>query len=225
MKRFLLLKKATIVLCAFFMSLNFSNTAHAQNFAWAKSLGSGSNEEGSGVAVDATGNVYTTGYFTGSGDFDPGAGVTTLTSAGSTDVYISKLDALGNFVWALRLGGTGPQSGTDITLDNSGNVYMTGQTSSTNSAVMATPGCHQLLLGGMSDAFLVKFDANGVRLWSTYYGGTGIDEGFSCATDALGNIIVSGQTGSNSGTVIATSSCHQPTAAGNVGFFVKFNSI
>ena len=171
MKRFLLLKKATIVLCAFFMSLNFSNTAHAQNFAWAKSLGSGSNEEGSGVAVDATGNVYTTGYFTGSGDFDPGAGVTTLTSAGSTDVYISKLDALGNFVWALRLGGTGPQSGTDITLDNSGNVYVVGNF---NNTIDVDPGAAVVNITslGSQDVFIAKYDPAGNYLWSKRFGST-----------------------------------------------------
>ena len=58
------------------------------------------------MAVDSSGNVYTTGYFAGTGDFDPGAGTTNLTSNGSTDVYVSKLDSSGDLVWAKNFGGT-----------------------------------------------------------------------------------------------------------------------
>jgi len=57
-------------------------------------------EEGYSVAVDSSGNVYTTGYFEGTVDFDPGAGTTNLTSNGNYDVFVSKLDSSGNLVWA-----------------------------------------------------------------------------------------------------------------------------
>jgi hypothetical protein len=56
--------------------------------------------------VDSAGNVYTTGYFQGTVDFDPGAGTVNLSSAGSDDIFVQKLDASGNLVWARGMGGT-----------------------------------------------------------------------------------------------------------------------
>ena len=63
-------------------------------------------DESFSVAVDSSGNVYTTGYFTGTVDFDPGAGTANLTSNGQSDVFVSKLDSSGNYVWAKSFGGT-----------------------------------------------------------------------------------------------------------------------
>ena len=81
-----------------------SKLDNAGNFVWARNMGgtSGDFDVGLGVIVDAAGNVYTTGYFNGTADFDPGAGTANLTSAGGADIFISKLDNAGNFVWALR---------------------------------------------------------------------------------------------------------------------------
>ena len=61
---------------------------------------------GRSVAVDSSGNVYTAGYFNGTGDFDPGSGTANLTSTGGGGVFVSKLDSSGNYVWANSLGGT-----------------------------------------------------------------------------------------------------------------------
>lgn len=191
MKILLLLKKSTLILSAFFMSLTFSNSIHAQTFAWAKSLGSGSNEEGSGVVVDASGNVYTTGYFTGTADFDPGVGVVNLTSAGSNDVYISKLDALGNLVWALRLGGTGPQSGIEIALDNSGNVYVVGNFNNTIDVDPSAAVVNITSLGSQ-DVFIAKYDPAGNYIWSKRFGSTAFETITDINVDAFGNIFTCG---------------------------------
>ena len=83
-------------------------------------------EESFSIALDGSGNVFTTGYFDNIVDFDPGAGTFNLTSVGSTDIFISKLDAAGNFVWAKQMGGTMDDRGQSIALDASGNVYTTG---------------------------------------------------------------------------------------------------
>ncbi len=166
-------------------------TIHAQTFSWAKSLGSGSNEEGRGVVVDASGNVYTTGSLTGSGDFDPGPGVVTLTSAGSTDVYISKLDALGNFVWAIRMGGTGPQSALAIALDNSGNIYVTGNFNNTID-LDPGPGFAMFTSLGFQDAFVAKYDPSGNHVWSNRFGSANHEAASDIAIDGSGNVITTG---------------------------------
>ena len=78
----------------------------AGNLVWAKQLGgSCAVVVGSAVAVDSVGNLYTSGYFSGTVDFDPGPGAFSLTSLG--DAYVLKLDAAGDFVWAVRLGESG----------------------------------------------------------------------------------------------------------------------
>src|SRR5687768_7600297 len=74
-------------------------------FRWARNMGSIDSDAGYAVTSDAAGNVYTTGRFGGTADFDPGAGVFNLTAASPFDIFISKLNAAGNFVWAKRIGG------------------------------------------------------------------------------------------------------------------------
>jgi len=91
-----------------FFFLTFILYAQQSTLAWAKSTGGTSPylgyevNEGPSVAIDASGNVYTTGYFTGTPDFDPGSGIFSLTATGVDDIFVSKLDASGNLVWAKR---------------------------------------------------------------------------------------------------------------------------
>ena len=93
------------ILLSIITSLALSLGVNAQDFEWAKSVGGSDNERGNSIAVDSTGNVYTTGYFEGTVDFDPGTGTTNLTSKGDYDIFIQKVDAAGNFVWAKSMGG------------------------------------------------------------------------------------------------------------------------
>lgn len=104
------------------------------NFVWAKAMGNSSFDFGVAIAVDpgGSGDVYTMGGFGGSVDFDPGSNVTTLTSKGEDDVFISKLDKSGNFLWAKSIGGTAGDYGLSIMPDLNGQVYVTGQFLSTS---------------------------------------------------------------------------------------------
>ena len=125
--------------------------------------------------------------------------------------------------WGTYYGGTSNEIGYSCATDASGNIYLSGYTRSTSG--IATTGAHQTTYGGgLNDAFLVKFNSSGVRQWGTYYGGTGNDFGWSCATDTSGNIYLSGQTPSTSG--IATTGAYQTTFGGATedAFLVKFNS-
>jgi hypothetical protein len=172
-----------------FMGLN--HIANAQDFAWVKKLGGTSNDRGRSIAVDASGNVYTTGYFQGTVDFDPGPGTFNLTSTGGYDIFISKLDASGNFVWGKQLGGTSPGQGYSIAVDASGNVYTTGLFGGTVDFDPG-PGTFNLTSAGSDDIFISKLDASGNFVWAKRMGGTDIDRGYSIAVDTSWNVYTTG---------------------------------
>jgi len=165
--------------------------ANAQNFVWAKQMGGTGHDNGYSITTDASGNVYTTGYFEGTVDFDPGAGIFNLTSAGQSDIFISKLDASGNFVWAKKMGGTSYDYGYSITTDASGNVYTTGYFQGTVDFDPG-PGTFNLTSAGQSDIFISKLDASGNFVWAKQIGGTSYDECYSITTDASGNVYTTG---------------------------------
>ena len=80
-------------------------------------FGGSSNEETLSIAVDSNGNIYSSGLFNGVADFNPGAGTESLTSLGSLDAFVSKLDSSGNFLWAIRLGNSGGDVAKSIAID------------------------------------------------------------------------------------------------------------
>ena len=128
-------------------------------------------------------------------------------------------------LWGTYYGGSGTDLGYSCSTDASGNVYLAGSTGSNTGTVIATTGAHQSAYGGGSyDAFLVKFNASGVRQWGTYYGGSSGDYDFSCSTDATGNVYLAGNTQSE--TAIATTGAHQSVYGGGGGllnvFLAKF---
>ncbi|MDK9723001.1 MAG: putative Ig domain-containing protein [Rhodospirillales bacterium] len=109
--------------------------------------------------MDGSGNVYTTGSFNGTGDFDPGAGTTDLTSAGGTDTFVQKLDATGALVWARAMGG-GADSGSRIALDGSSYVYASGTFTGTADFDPGA-GTRNLIGGGATAAFVSRLDLSG----------------------------------------------------------------
>ncbi len=193
MKKILKLKKASIVLSVFVISLISVKNSNGQNLLWAKQIGGLTEEYGKSVIVDAIGNTYSTGYFRGTVDFDPGTATYTLTSAGDWDVYVLKLDANGNFVWAKRFGSSGASDDQAfaINIDASGNVYTTGYFRNT---VDFDPGVgtSSLTSNGQRDAFISKLDASGNFVWAKQLGGTGDDVGYKVCIDGSGNVYTSG---------------------------------
>jgi len=167
---------------------------HAQDvyLKWAKQIGgSGSYSVGNSIAVDASGNVFTTGSFTGTVDFDPGPGVFNLIAVGSGNIFVSKLNAAGNFVWAKQMGGTGSGYGSSISLDATGNIYSTGAFGGT---VDFDPGVGVFNLGATTssgDCFVSKLDECGNFLWASIPV-TGSGYGTGISIDAAGNAYVSG---------------------------------
>jgi hypothetical protein len=160
------------------------------NFLWAKRAGGTSLDSGFGIALDSNGNAYITGAFSGTAVF----GATTLTSAGSDDIYMAKVDSGGNFLWAKRAGGTSDERGFGIAVDSSGNAYITGYFEGT-----AVFGATTLTSAGSHDTYMAKVDSEGNFLWAKRAGGTGNNYGRGIAVDSSGNAYV---TGSFSGTAV-----------------------
>jgi hypothetical protein len=158
---------------------------------WAKGMGGTGSERGNSIAVDVSGNVYTVGYFAGTVDFDPGVGIHNLTTSGANDIFISKLDATGNFVWAKSIGGTLNDEANSVAIDGVGNVYITGEFRST---VDFDPGVgvSNLTSASGSDVFIVKLDASGNFVWAKAVNASSGSRGNSIALDAFGNILCTG---------------------------------
>ena len=182
-------KTISMLFIAFAMAIS---TLNAQNFQWAKSMGGTLDDSGNSIAIDALGNVYTTGSFVGTADFDPGPGTFNLTSSGFSEIFISKFDASGNFVWAKSMEGSIGNSGSSLVLDASGNVYTTGYFQGT---VDFDPGAgtFNLISAGGFDIFISKLDNAGNFVWAKSMGGSMEDVGWSIALDASNNIYTTGR--------------------------------
>ncbi len=180
--------KKQILLFALISSVCFlSKISYSQTPAWlwAKSAGGTSSDYASSIAVDALGNTYVAGYF-GSPTliFDS----TTLTNAGSGDIFIAKYAPNGNVLWAKSAGGTSTDYASSVAVDASGNTYVTGAFYRPSFIFVHST----LSNAGNYDIFLAKYDANGNVLWAKSAGGTGSDEAYSVAVDASGNTYVAG---------------------------------
>lgn len=164
------------------------------NFLWAKHMGGGDFARGSALSIDDSGQVYTTGHFKGTIDFDPGNGATSLSSNGGGDIFIQKLDANGDFLWVKKIGGSKDDAGNSIAIDVLGGIYITGTFEST---VDFDPGSgvSNLISNGGVDIFIQKLDASGNSLWVEQMGGTDYEDGIAIKLDASGNVYTTGSFG------------------------------
>lgn len=186
------MKKIVLSLIALIHLLTLS--AQTPALEWAKGIGGPGQERGIGMVLDAAGNVYTTGFFTDTVDFDPGVGVYKLGAGPVGATFISKLDVNGNFVWAKSFSeviatGGGNSYGFAIAIDGSGNIYTTGQFYGT---VDFDPGIGVNVLNGIDDIFISKLDGNGNFIWAKNVGGAASDEGSVIKVDASGNVCIGG---------------------------------
>jgi uncharacterized protein (AIM24 family) len=178
---------------------------------WVRSAGGTGFDSGTGIALDAAGNVYVTGLYSGTASF----GGSNITSAGNYDVFVAKYNSSGTLQWVRSAGGTSVDFGRGITLDATGNVYVTGYYAGT-----ASFGGISRTSAGNYDVFVAKYNSSGTILWVQSAGGAGFDEGKGIALDAAGNVHVTGYyqgTASFGGINI--------TSAGGYDVFVaKYNS-
>lgn len=169
-----------------------SKLSSTGTFVWARQFSGTSNTYVSDIELDATGNVYVFGSFTGTTDFDPGAGTYTLASAGSSDIYICKLNSSGNFIWARNLGGVGSEGASSFKLDPLGNLYLSGTFAFTADFDPGT-GTFNLTSAGVEDIFFCKLDNSGNFAWAVRMGAAGTDYPSGIDVDPSGNIYACGQ--------------------------------
>jgi hypothetical protein len=151
---------------------------------WAHRFGGSGTDLADAIARDSSGNLYIAGSFQNSVTF----GSTTLTSKGSSDVFVVKLDSAGNVVWARSAGGSGFDQATAIAVDSAGNVIVSGQFQGS-----AGFGSTTLNSKGSYDAFVAKYNASGTAQWAHSFGGTGSDTAAGVAVDGSGNAFVTGR--------------------------------
>jgi hypothetical protein len=196
---------------AFVLKLN----ASGNGLIYSTFLGGSGNDYGAGIAVDAAGEAHIAGY-TASVDFPATTGAFQRYYGGGTnDGFLAKLNAAGSaLIYATYLGGIANDTAAGVALDPSGNIYVTGQTQSTN-----FPTVNPLQpTGSERDAFVVKMNASGQVIYSTYLGGTGLTSGTAIAADASGNAYVTGSTDAPDFPV--TANAYQAVNGGSYDAFV-----
>lgn len=197
---------------------------------WATYYGGTGIDVLNGVTVFKDTCIYVAGStnsFTGiatSGSYKPN--LTDNAFAGIEDAFLVRFDSAGNRVWGTYFGGPGNDAANSLVTDYAGNIYIGGTTRSISE--ISTTGSHQEVDGSLADtgtdAYLAKFNPQGTNvIWSTYYGGTGSEDGTAVAYDPFGYIYLGGNTISANN--IATPNAHKPNilGVGYDGFAVKFD--
>ncbi len=172
------------------------------NLLWAASMGgsttltNGSTSSyGLAITTDTDGNVYVTGSFMGTADFDPGPGIANLTAPpgqNSIDIFVLKLDTDGNYIWAKHMNGIFIESGRAISTDPIGNVYITGLYRLTVDFDPGPDVASLTAVGSIDDVFVVKLDADGNYQWAISIGSEFYDAGLGIANDEYGNVYTTG---------------------------------
>jgi hypothetical protein len=166
------------------------------NLLWCRQLGSSGDDYSFGASADGLGNVYMSGYTSGSLDGP---------NAGPHDAFVTKYDAAGNLLWTRQLGTSVNDYSLGVSADGLGNVYFSGQTSGS----LGGPNA------GSEDAFLTKYDASGNLVWSRQLGTSAHDTSYDVSADGVGNAYISGYT---------NGSLDGPNAGGVDAFVSKYDS-
>lgn len=167
-------------------------------FQWTKQIGGSLADDVRDIGFDNSGNIYLTGNFSGTADFDPGVAVVNLVSAGGSDIFISKYDANGNYLWSNKFGGTGTDGGSALKADATGNILVTGIFASTVDFDQSAGVVN--LTTASSALFYGKYNAGGNFVWAkqlplNFYS-------MDITLDAAGNIFIAGYYGNGYGSPI-----------------------
>ncbi|MFO0453046.1 MAG: SBBP repeat-containing protein, partial [Pseudomonadota bacterium] len=204
---------------------------------WYTFYGGNSSDDCFSTDTDQDGNIFVTGG-TLSPNFpllDPGdpayfsSDYNTLPFTADRNVFLLKFSASGNLLWATYYGGFEEENAYSIETDMNGNVFVTGWTKSQDFPVLSAGiGSYNQPTngGGYMDAFILKFENNGTRLWASYYGGSGQDQGYGLSTDLQGNLWITGKTDSPNFPTQNTGTFFQGANAGESdAFILKFDNL
>ena len=191
------------------------------NFVWVKQIAGTEIVQLKSMQTDALGNVYGIGDFSGTADFDPGSALYNITSLGSLDIFLFKLDASGNFIWAKSIGGLSGEFGNSLFLDGTGNLYCTGDFGGT---IDFDPGAGIFNLAPAGRAvFVLKLSNSGTFVWAKAMGGDGFTYGNSVAVDPVGNVYTTGSFMKTFDCDPGTTIFNLIAATGNFMFLSKFD--
>ncbi len=193
---------------------------------WSTYYGGDDEDFAFGVTTDASGNIFVTGETVSpnfpvynAGTFYQG------TLNGDEDVFILKFNSSGTRLWATYYGGDNKEGGHAIVADATGNIFVTGYTKSSNFPKLNAGTFYQATLGGVQDAFMLKFNNSGTRIWASYYGGNAFDEGNALAVDSDNELFVTGTTKSTNFPVFDAGTFYQGTMAGDTdAYAIKFTN-
>lgn len=193
---------------------------------WSTYYGGTDEDFAYGVTTDASGNIFVTGE-TVSPNFPVYNAGTYFQAAlnGDEDVFILKFNSSGTRLWATFYGGDNKEGGYAIAADGSGNIFVTGYTKSTNFPKLNAGTYYQATMGGVQDAFLLKFNNTGTRIWASFYGGNAFDEGNALAIDSDDELFVTGTTKSTNFPVYDAGTFYQGTMSGDTdAYVIKFSN-
>lgn len=161
------------------------------NYQWAFKLGNTSSDYIKDIAVDASGDIYITGNFTGTVDFNPGPATNSLTPVGSGDMFLAKYDSDGNYIWAFNIGGGAAEDyGLGLAFDSGQNVVVCGQF---YGPVDFDPSVAVMTLAGAgTDAFVAKYSSSGDYIWAFKIGGASGEVAADVSVDLSDNIYITG---------------------------------
>lgn len=171
--------------------ISFTAICQQAEFQWANSFGSAGYDKGNAIAVDANGNVYSTGIFYDTISLNINGTYTNLSSYGSADIYLLKQDASGNFLWLKQIGGTSFDNVDAMAIDASGYLYLTGSFSGTCDFDPDVAVQNRSSVGS-SDLYILKLDDNGNYQWIYNAGSISGENGTDITVTDVGDIYAVG---------------------------------
>ena len=160
-------------------------------YLWAFGAGGTGPDQPCAITVEGSGAFVIAGSFSGTADFDPGAGVAALTSRGDIDAFVASYSADGNYRWAHSFGGSGADEANDVSEDSSGGCYVTGYFNGTVSFDPSGSG-HASTSNQSADAFVLSYDATGAYRWHFAFGSVQDDAGTAITAYPNGTFFVAG---------------------------------
>lgn len=161
-------------------------------YGYTYTVGGGSIDEPSEIILDSANNIYISGYYYDTVDFDPTGGTDNHTSNGENDSFLTKINSNATYGYTYTVGGLGLDGGSGIDHDSSDNIYMSGYFTGANIDLDPTGGTDNHTSNGNRDVFYTKINSNGIYGYSRTFGGNSADSSSSIVLDSSDNIYITG---------------------------------